>query len=312
MLRRILAFCTLLLLPLWAQAFHPGRAPFAVWIDEQPVAYAIHSVNLLPGKSLRLRVKPASTPIRVEASLGQLKADSRQLWTWTAPKRPGLSQITLTRADSAQVTLNVFVLVPASLVRDGHLSGYRIGQYPQRPLRNQPVYMPPHGFIEAHPDMRDLRVSPHFTLGQFLCKQQPEQWPKYLLLRPALLHQLELILEEVNRRGIATETLQILSGFRTPWYNAQIENGAYSRHQWGGAADIYIDTTGDGVMDDLNDDGVVDLADSEWLLDLIQTLFQRSDVPQIPGGRGLYGPRPHRGPFVHVDARGWDAFWSVP
>ncbi|WP_376696195.1 hypothetical protein [Wenzhouxiangella sp. EGI_FJ10305] len=33
---------------------------------------------------------------------------------------------------------------------------------------------------------------------------------------------------------------------------------------------------------------------------------------RLIGGLGLYGPRSHRGPFVHVDARGNAARWEVP
>jgi len=30
------------------------------------------------------------------------------------------------------------------------------------------------------------------------------------------------------------------------------------------------------------------------------------------GGLGIYGPKPHRGPFVHVDVRGFRARWTKP
>jgi len=103
-----------------------------------------------------------------------------------------------------------------------------------------------------------MPVSPHFKLGQFLCKQ-PGGFPKYLVLDEILVLKLELILEELNRRGHAADTLHIMSGYRTPYYNKAIGNVDYRRHLWGKAADIFIDAApADDMMDDLNRDGAVD------------------------------------------------------
>ena len=54
-----------------------------------------------------------------------------------------------------------------------------------------------------------------------------------------------------------------MSGYRPPF--SAIGNVQYSRHVWGGAADFYIDQSPkDGVMDDLNKDGVVNREDAVW------------------------------------------------
>ncbi len=294
-------------------AFDPGRAAFSLRAGERVVDYREFAVFLMPGAELSLQVlEPRGAVFALEVGGLSLSDQGRGKWRWRAPEKPGLHVARVRRADGESMTLNLVVMRRASDIRDGYLNGYRMGQYPAEPLRGNPIYLPPKGFIEVTPELASLRVSPNFTLGQFLCKQQPDRWPKYLALREPLLKKLELLLEEVNRRGIHTDTFTVMSGYRTPWYNAAIGNGLYSRHVWGGAADIFIDTVGDGRMDDLNGDGVVDLADAEVLHRIVDELFSSPLPHPLSGGLGLYGPRPHRGPFVHVDARGHEARWAMP
>ena len=69
------------------------------------------------------------------------------------------------------IAVHAFVMVPASAVKNGMLNGYRIGAYPAKPLKGNPLYVPPAGFIEVTKDNQDTKVSPHFTLKQFLCKE---------------------------------------------------------------------------------------------------------------------------------------------
>ena len=49
-----------------------------------------------------------------------------------------------------------------------------------------------------------------------------------------------MILQKVNERGYRCDTFHIMSGYRTPYYNGAIGNVRYSRHVWGGAADIFF------------------------------------------------------------------------
>jgi hypothetical protein len=81
---------------------------------------------------------------------------------------------------------------------------------------------------------------------------------------------------------------------------------------WGGAADIFIDTNGSGRMDDLNGDGRIDMRDAQVLLGIVEDVHKIPRFQRFHGGLGLYGPRAHRGPFVHVDARGFEARWTIP
>lgn len=296
-----------------ATAFESGRLDHALSFDGIRIHWKTFAFFVMPGQVSELELHlDDMQAVTATASAGELTRISPMRWQWRAPTRPGLQTLTVRPANAETSTLHVFVKVPAAQVSDGFLNGYRIGQYPDSPLRNNPVYLPPPGFVEVHPDMLDLPISPHFTLGQFLCKQQPNDWPKYLVLREQLIAKLELILEEVNRRGIRTDSFAVMSGFRTPWYNRMIGNVPYSRHVWGGAADIYIDTNGDGRMDDLNKDGRVGIRDARVLLAIISDLDETGRLQRLLGGLGLYGPRPHRGPFVHVDARGEMAHWEAP
>ena len=89
-------------------------------------------------------------------------------------------------------------------------------------------------------------ISPHFQLGQFVCKAGGG-YPKYIVLKEKLILKLERIIEEMNLNGTGCKTLHIMSGYRTPWYNAKIGNVAYSRHIYGDAADIYIDSRPEDV-----------------------------------------------------------------
>jgi hypothetical protein len=294
--------------------FDPGTVPYEVSFNGKTIRWREFAFFVLPGseRELKLAGPAAKVETRVTTSAGSIQATQTGSWDWQAPTQTGLVRIDIQPDGLPAVALNVLVMVPASEVQNGYLNGYRIGQYPDKPLRGNPIYLPPPGFIEVTPELVDLPVSPNFTLGQFLCKQQPDHWPKYLVLREALVAKLEIILAEVNQRGVRTDTFHVMSGYRTPWYNQSIGNGRYSRHVWGGAADIFIDTNGNGRMDDLTGDGRSGLKDAQVLLQIIEDIYQTREHQRLHGGLGLYGPRPHRGPFVHVDARGFEARWTLP
>jgi uncharacterized protein YcbK (DUF882 family) len=102
-----------------------------------------------------------------------------------------------------------------------------------------------------------------------------------------------------------------MSGYRTPYYNHAIGNVKYSRHLWGGAADIFIDVApADGVMDDLDGDGTVDVRDAHVLYELVDTMYGSPLYEPFVGGLGAYRTTPAHGPFIHVDARGFRARWG--
>jgi hypothetical protein len=206
------------------------------------------------------------------------------------------------------VTLQAFVVVPYVRLQGEFLNGYRIGRYPEKPLRGLAGDGPPVGFIEVTPDNEDVRVSPHFRLKQFLCKQ-PAGSRKYVVLNERLLVALEYVLERVNAAGYRATTFHVLSGYRTPEYNRSLGNVRYSRHLWGAAADIFIDENGDGKMDDLDGDGRSDIRDAEVLYRLIDRAAARPEAQGLIGGLGKYPLTPAHGPFIHVDVRDRKARW---
>lgn len=288
------------------ERFDDGRTRFALTVNgDMNVQYRVMSVSALPGDRLTLSV-PSGVMLNSRIPVERL--NGRDM-SWTAPNSPGHHTITATAADGETITLNIFVLRPAAEIEDGVLEGYRIGDYPDAPYRGLDVYRAPRGFIEVTPEMTTMEIAPHFTLGQFLCKQAGG-WPRYAVVQERLLIKLERILAEVNRAGWRTDGFVMMSGYRTPAYNAGIGNGRHSRHVYGGAADIYIDTDGDGVMDDLNADGHLDRADAAVLYDFIDGLLNRPDWQDFHGGLGEYGSTSAHGPFVHVDERGWNARWG--
>jgi uncharacterized protein YcbK (DUF882 family) len=135
------------------------------------------------------------------------------------------------------------------------------------------------------------------------------RFPKYVVLEERLILHLETILEQINARGFEADTLYVMSGYRTPYYNGVLRDVRYSMHQFGGAADIFVDRHGKGVMDDLTRDGRVDLQDARYLHDLIDTMLMRPLFSKFEGGMGFYPATPAHPPFVHVDVRGSRARW---
>ena len=159
------------------------------------------------------------------------------------------------------------------------------------------------------PELEAAQVSPHFTLGQFVCKEPGN--PRYVVLREPLLVKLENLLAAVNARGIQAYTFAVMSAYRTPVYNSAIGNvTTFSRHRYGDAADIYVDNDGDGRMDDLNHDGRHTQADAKVLGAIVNATQDEGEFAGLTGGLGMYAPTEEHGPFVHVDVRGFPARWG--
>ncbi len=258
------------------------------------------STTIMPNQWLTI-----STTAKATADKGTLSAIAGG-FRWQAPEQAGMTTIEFTESEKT-TRLQIFVLTPFTNGQQQSLSGYVIGSY-SPPLRNLPSYAPPLGFVDLDLIGADTPVSPHFTLGQFKCKQQPGHKPSYLLISTRLLLKLETLLTAANAKGWQAETLTIMSGFRTPYYNAKIGNRTTSsRHLYGDAADIYIDNNGDGRMDDLNGDGLINRADAKALASLAETLT--NDPDWYPGGLSIYGANAAHGPFVHLDTRGHRSRW---
>jgi uncharacterized protein YcbK (DUF882 family) len=208
-------------------------------------------------------------------------------------------------------TFHYFVLRPFADKKGEVLNGYRLGRWPAERWIMSRNYFNPDGFVEVTAANAGVRLTPHFTLGDFTTHDQRERWPKYVVLEEKLLDKVELILKDLAARGVGTGRVVVLSGFRAPYYNDRGTGEGMarsSRHQYGDAVDLIVDDNGDGRMDDLNRDGRLDLRDTE-VISLALTRVERAH-PELRGGLGTYAAMGPRGPFVHIDVRGTSARWE--
>jgi Peptidase M15 len=295
-----------------AGRFDTKTASFALTFHDETSAYRDTAVVAMPGAAVVFNAA-GGPPGDYTATTGDgtLVQQGTHQWKWTAPSRPGTYLVTFRGPGQKDaIAVHAFVMVPASEVKGGLLNGYRIGDYPAA-LKGNPIYLPPSGFIEVTRENQDTKLSPHFMLKQFLCKEDTTKtFPKYVLFKERLPLKLEAILERVNAIGFAVDTLHVMSAYRTPYYNHAIGDVKYSMHQWGSAADIYIDPLNKDRMADLNHDGQVDIQDSRVLFDDIERMLATKELARFQGGMGYYPGTSAHPPFVHVDVRGAAARWK--
>jgi hypothetical protein len=269
--------------------FSPRRAPADLAMDS------------LVGRSGDLRVRILeSTETDFYPALDRQYGD--------VARRPGV------RALDGLPTVEPFAFITMAPWRQklgSHLNGYHLGYWPAELRKVSSSAENPAGFIEVTRDNLDTPLSTHFRLRDFVTHDQSWVWPKYVVLREDLLDKLELVLDALQSAGVETRHVVVLSGFRSPQYNARgVGEGMAraSRHQFGDASDIIIDANGDGRMDDLNLDGRVTFADLQVIDRAVQQVERR--YPELVGGLGLYHEMGPSGPFAHIDVRGTRARWT--
>jgi hypothetical protein len=290
-----------------------GEVGFRVQFREEIISHTVMGVFILPDEHISIRAWGNESESRfiLEAGSGHAAEADMNRWIWRAPEEPGLYPVRIVQPQNQEsITLNIFVMVPIDRIENGLLNGYRIGNYPKERYKNLLAYTMPAGLIEVTEENKDVWVSPHFRLGQFVCKGD-NKYPKYLVLQERLLLKLERIQQYLHHEGFGHQALRIMSGYRTPHYNRIIGNGKYSRHIYGAAVDVFIDIDPkDGKMDDLNMDGCIDFQDAKILYDRIDSLFGDGNSNRFLGGLGVYDGTASHGPFVHVDVRGYQARWG--
>ena len=249
----------------------------------------------LSGK-LRARFLPPTEARQLERALGDMRA------------------VPAASATQAQVArLQVLSMVPFEDKVRGHVGLYRMGYWPgERRTVRSTGYDNPLGFLQVTPENQDLLVSEHFRLRDFVTRDQLTVWPKYLVLREALIDKLELTIAELQAMGCNVTHLTVMSGFRHPAYNAQgVGSGGRardSRHQFGDAADVFADNDRNGMLDDLDGDGRVTIRDGNLMVRAVERV--EAKYPALIGGMGRYHATHAHGPFVHVDVRGTNARWG--
>lgn len=278
--------------------------------DNEPVSLQRFFQTTMPGKEISFIVESKDiTNVIVTCSSGKITNKGEGRWNYIAPETSGNYEIVINdTSNNRTIILTVFVLVPLNEKKGEYLFGYRIGKYPNDKYKDRKKYKKPLGLIEVTKENRDIYITPHFQLKQFLCKQA-SGWPKYLLVNPILLLKLEYLVSELNKSGIETSTIFVMSGYRTPYYNAAIGNVKYSRHIFGDAADIYVDENQDDIIDDLNKDGKSNMSDALVIHSIISKMENDPENKHLIGGMGCYNRNSAHTYFIHIDTRGYKARW---
>ncbi|MEA2237551.1 MAG: hypothetical protein QOC81_2275 [Thermoanaerobaculia bacterium] len=299
------------------QIFQP-QAPATAYIDDAMLGF-LNPLRGRSGKVFFTTVTPGGSIAK--GAPGGVKsvltggASEKVASDFTAPEQPGVYKIAvqLNQAMRQLDDFSVITLVPFAQKQSGHIGTYYLGSWPfeKGGTPKTPAYANPAGFIEVTQANVDTPISEHFRLRDFLTKDQPNVWPKYLLLNPKLLDKLELTIQELEASGHPVKHFRIMSGFRTPEYNHGGGNtqgrANLSRHMYGDASDTFVDNDGNGSMDDLNHDGRVDVRDAEVVQHAVESVESKN--PSLVGGVGVYSACCGHGPFTHIDVRGYRARW---
>jgi uncharacterized protein YcbK (DUF882 family) len=273
---------------------------------------AVRVLVHVPGETTVLADSVAAD---VEIGYATQEGQSGQAPAVERPTQPGIWQVVLRSGGAAQPVpdLAVLSLVPLSEKRAGKIGTYLIGSWPYE-TGGQPrsaAYAPPRGLVRVTPENMNTRVSEHFFLRDFLTKGQQNVWPKYVALSPKLLDKMELTIQELEKSGHPVKRVGVISGFRTPQYNAHggetAGRGQLSRHMYGDAMDWYVDNDGDGGMDDLNGDGRSSIDDARVMAAAADRVEKK--YPSLIGGIGTYRPTGAHNGFIHTDTRGSRARW---
>jgi hypothetical protein len=305
-----------------ATALTDGSAPSVAYLTDAALTALAAPARGESGR-LRVRIQQTGTPI-TPILADTLPAGAVATFSYgtaaestsksVAPGRPGIWSVALKVGNAIKplADFSVITLRPATEKRAGRLGLYYIGNWPAaRKGRPGVSYDPPNGFIEVTQQTQSTPLSDHFKLKDFFPHDQQNVWPKYIVVELKLVDKLELVLDDLEKKGVNPRGVRVMSGFRTPQYNSgggdPRGRAALSRHMYGDAADIFIDNDGNGQMDDLNHDGRVNIADAKVIQDAVNRVERAH--PSLVGGCGIYSGTSAHGPFTHIDTRGYPARW---
>jgi len=299
----------------------PG-APSVAYLTDAALAALSAPARGESGK-LRVRIQHPGTPVSPiladtltpgAATTFSSGGTAEPTTGYAAPGKAGIWSMALKVGNAIKplADFSVITLRPAADKKSGRLGLYYIGNWPAaKKVRPGVVYEPPNGFIEVTQQTQNTPLSDHFRLRDFFPHDQQNVWPKYIVVDTKLIDKLELILTDLEARGIKPGGVRVMSGFRTPQYNSGVGDtggrASLSRHMYGDAADIFIDNDGNGAMDDLNKDGRVNIADAAVIREAAARVERAH--PSLIGGTGVYSATSAHGPFTHIDTRGYSARW---
>ncbi|HZI99208.1 MAG TPA: D-Ala-D-Ala carboxypeptidase family metallohydrolase [Gemmatimonadaceae bacterium] len=301
-----------------SRALSDSRSPSVAYLTDAALDFVtplrgesgkLHATLQQPGAALPVDTLPQGASVTIgESAL----ADSAKVVT--APQRTGIWSVAVAIGNAIRpvTDFNVITLKPSSAKRGGKIGFYYIGNWPTpRSKATKVRYDAPSGFIEVTQNQQNTELSDHFVLKDFFPHDQQNVWPKYIVIDMKLIDKLELILAELEKNGISSRGVRVMSGFRTPQYNRSGGDprgrASLSRHMYGDASDIFIDNNGDGRMDDLNHDGRININDARVILAAANRV--EAAHPSLIGGVGVYSGTSAHGPFTHIDTRGYPARW---
>lgn len=265
-----------------------------------------------PGEQVDLPAGADSLP--ADARIVLQNEEGERIPASGTPTRSGIWNLVLQVRDAVRPASDVHVitLVPLSDKKNGRIGTYNIGNWPyEQGGAPKEVYRPPAGLIQVTPENRDLWLSEHIQLKDFITKGQENVWPKYVAVQPRVLDKVELVIQELQAMGHPVTNIFAVSGFRTPSYNAgggvTAGRGKLSRHMYGDAMDIAVDNDNNGIMDDLNGDGRINLADARVIGAAVDRV--EAKYPNLVGGMHYYPPTGGHQGMVHIDTRGFRARW---
>ena len=281
--------------------------------------------------------------IRWETSAGAVVKFLENGILWKAPDTPGSCKISALLMDESAFSrikpdekilaednvLGTFVfhnlvMYPFDREGAGVIGGYPIGIYSneqdekvREPVAsNRKAYQPPEYFIKIHPENVNVHLSEHFTLGDF-CTETNGDKVRFIALDPKLVSRLESLIDGLQEKGAKVTDLNIIRGFVTPnqaerLRQKDIDIAEFSRSLYGDSVIFIIDEDADGIMDDLNGDGKVDIQDLVLIEEVVEVI---EDKTHLYGGLGLYlnfkDPKHQDTPCVQIDTRGWRSRWGA-
>src|SRR5258708_7798680 len=172
-------------------------APTTAYLTDASLRALSGELRGTSGK-LRAQIRPAGAAIGAASSGGTMVAISESLKSGSeAAPSAGIWKLAVAVGSVIQpiADFNLISTRASSEKRNGRLGLYFIGNWPgeggtvSAPSKAPADrYRPPSGFIEVTQENADTHVSEHFKLRDFLTHDQPNVWPKYLVLEMRTVH----------------------------------------------------------------------------------------------------------------------------
>lgn len=205
-----------------SRALTDSRSPKMAYLTDA----ALEFVDPLRGESGKLRARvqqpgeklPTDTLPEGAVATFTSGAAAESTTVNEAPARTGIWSLALTVGNAIRpiADFSVITLKPASAKKSGRIGLYYIGNWPSTTRTAKARYDAPSGFIEVTREQQNTELSDHFRLRDFFPHDQQNVWPKYIVVEMKLIDKLELVLQELEKRGIRTAGVKVMSGFRTP------------------------------------------------------------------------------------------------